>query len=229
MPRVILAGDNLVPGSTLTGATGLDDLKNYRLDKVWSQSAADTVQIALAAASDVDTIAVGGVSEGSTITATATGLDQDLGATGTAWNPPSGHLHILALDTAINISSINLAFTANPQAAWIYIGERIRTRAGITDSFRHEIQPGPGNRRTRTLSVEWPVLSKTEASDLRAMALRHGMETPVLIVPRDEDESLWAEEAMLGRIQGAPVFSPWLEAGRNRRMGAAMTFVEVTA
>lgn len=248
--RVILAGDNLVPDATLTGADDLDVLKNYRLDKVWSQAGANTVVVAFSAASQVDTIAVGGVSEGSTIHAWATGQQHLFGrilmrATGTVWNPPSGHLHILTLDEAVTIPSLSLRFNTrasasladqhrdrtnnNLRAAWIYAGKRIRTRAGIVDDFSHEVELGPGNRRERLLSLHWPILFKSEASALRGLSLRHGMETPLLVVPRDVDTDLWAEEAMLGRIVGRPMFRPWREAGRNKRMTATMSFQEVIA
>lgn len=196
-------------------------LKNYRLDRLWSGSAGD-MDVTWSSSQSLDTIAVGGISGN-----VSSNLGSLVRATG-GWGAPSGEMALLALDEPVSRSSITLTFS-DFNAAWVYAGLRFRSEKGIRDDYSYEIIPGPGNRRTRVVTLAWPVLRQQETANLRELCLHHGMETPLVLIPRSEPTYTWNTEAMLCRIYQNPSFQPWFEAGSNKRNKASITFSEVLA
>ena len=237
MSELILAGENLARDGDISAsseATPASHLEDYRLDRAWRAATANaTVTITWGGDQDlIEVIAVGGVPAGATIAADVDGTAAQLspGDAAPSWRAPSGDVHLL-VQRFEGVRQVQLTFAGapTPEARWVYAGPAYRPLKNIIDAYAPTIEPGPGNRRTRTLSIAYPRLSVEEATRLAGICLDLGSEIPLVVIPQLAPASQWPLQVMLARLDRPPVIQPWPEAGRNSRRTASLALREVTA
>ena len=236
MPKLILAGQNQIEGSGLNQSNLIG---NYRLDKVFRPTTDTTITQSWSTARQVDTIAIGGANFGSNpsievrVSGSTSFTTEGTATAGTSsplWKPAYGLIYVLLMSQVKNLDRVRFTVNSGEEASWLYIGERYKTPGtGIFDQYLPSIVPGPGNRRTRTLSVTYVRLKKDQALELESIYLDHGARTPLLVIPQDDEEESWPTQAMLARFAEPAAIRPWAESGMNRFRTAQLSFEEVTA